>query len=365
MENTGTDTDTGLPLGRSFWAIQPDALPRILAAHRGRGLLQELQAKVAIAAPARAARRRTTTSGGGYVAVIPLTGLLTPRGSFFSMLFGGGGGLVDFREAFREALNSPEIQAIVLDVDSPGGYVDLVPETAQEVYDSRGTKPIVAVVNTKAYSAAYWIAAQADEVVLTPSGAAGSIGCYMLHEDWSKWNEDMGIDPTYVFAGRYKIDGNPDEPLSESAREDWQREVDDLAAMFVDAVAAGRGITAAEVEAGYGQGRTFRGARALEAGLVDRIDTLDTVVHELLAPAAGGASAARVERVPISLQAAADDDQPEPDDDSEETQPDEPEPETDEGAAEDDVDTADDAEAAAPAEATAAERAAWLDVQVA
>jgi signal peptide peptidase SppA len=319
-----TETDTGLPLGRSFWAIQKEALASVLAALRGRSVLKEMPQKAA-APPVRAARRRPTTSGGGYVAVIPLTGLITPRGSWLSMLFGGGGGLIDFRDAFREALHSPEIQAIVLDVDSPGGYIDLVPETAQEIYDSRGEKPIVAVANTTAGSAAYWIASQADELVVTPSGSAGSIGVYMLHEDWSKFNEDFGVDPTYIFAGRYKVDGNPDEPLSETALQEWQQEVDDLYALFVDAVARGRGVSAEAVKSGYGEGRILLAARALEAGLVDRIDTLETVVGALLSPSGtASAAASRTGRLALSGKAESEPVVPgEP-----ETAPD-PEPETD------------------------------------
>jgi hypothetical protein len=204
--------------------------PRVLAALRGRrGLLEQLQARrpppPRAGARARAhdhVRRRVRRGD-------PADGPDHRRAArSCRCCSAAAGGLIDFRDAFREALNSPEIQAIVLDVDSPGGYVDLVPETAQEIYDARGEKPIVAVANTTACSAAYWIASQADEVVVTPSGSVGSIGVYMLHEDWSKFNEDFGIDPTYIFAGRYKVDGNPDEPLSDTAREEWQQEVDDL-----------------------------------------------------------------------------------------------------------------------------------------
>jgi signal peptide peptidase SppA len=236
--------------------------------------------------------------------VIPLTGVLTPRYSFLSYLFGGGGGLVDFRDAFREALNSPDVGAIVLDVDSPGGLIDLVPETAAEIRDARGTKPIVAVANTMAASGAYWIAAQADELVVTPSGSVGSIGVYMVHEDWSGFNEQQGIQPTYISAGKYKTEGNPDEPLSDEARADWQQEVDDLYAMFVADVAAGRGVTAEQVRDGYGEGRTLLADRALAAGMVDRVDTIETVIGALLVPGSTGGAAARAGRASDRAAAA-------------------------------------------------------------
>jgi signal peptide peptidase SppA len=302
--------DTTLPpltLGRSLWAVRDEVLPRLIEAHRvsdHRGL-QRLAMRATAATP-KAARRTTGTRAGGAVAVIPLTGVLTPRYSFLSYLFGGGGGLVDFREAFREALNSPDVGAIVLDVDSPGGLIDLVPETAAEIRDARGTKPIVAVANTMAASGAYWIAAQADELVVTPSGSVGSVGVYMVHEDWSGWNEQQGIQPTYISAGRFKTEGNPDEPLSDEARADWQQEVDDLYAMFVADIAAGRNVTADVVQAQYGEGRTLIADRALAAGMVDRIDTIETVIGALLAPGSTGTAAARAGRASIVRPARAE-----------------------------------------------------------
>jgi signal peptide peptidase SppA len=298
MDNETVETTTPLTLGRSLWAICRDTLPRIIEAHRaGDRALARLAPRVA--APRAARRTSTTSTAGGAVAVVPLTGVLTPRGSFLSYLFGGSmGGLVEFRDAFREALNSPDVGSIVLDIDSPGGLIDLVPETAQEIADARGAKPIIAVANTMAASGAYWIGAQADEFVITPSGSAGSIGVYMVHEDWSGFNEQQGIKPTYISAGKYKTEGNPDEPLADDALAAWQQEVDDLYTMFVNAVAAGRGVTAQQVRDGYGQGRTPRAVRAIEAGLVDRVDTIEGVIGGLLVPGSSGTAAARAGRMP-------------------------------------------------------------------
>lgn len=283
-----------IPLGRQTLAVRRDALPRLAQAARRLMIappadLERLAQAMRSSARPHTAARGASQRAGGAVAVLPLTGILTPRGSLLSYLFGGGlGGLVDFREAFAEAVASPDVGAIVLDVDSPGGLIDLVPETAEDVLAARGSKPIIAVADVQAASGAYWIAAQADELVVTPSGDVGSIGVYMVHEDWSGANEQVGIVPTYIVAegSPRKVDGNPDEPLSNEARADWQAEVDDLYAMFVDAVAEGRGVSAAEVQANYGQGRTLLAQRAVDAGMADRIATVEEVVGDLLATGA-------------------------------------------------------------------------------
>jgi capsid assembly protease len=320
-----------LTLGARPWAILREVLPRLTEAHRtpGGGDLVRLAARAAAGRPS-AARRTATQRAGGAVAVLPLTGVLTPRGSFLSFLFGGSaGGLMDFRAAFREAVQSPDVGAIVLDVDSPGGLVDLVPETAAEVRDARGEKPIVAVANTLTASGAFWIAAQADELVVTPSGDVGSVGVYVVHEDWSAANEKIGITVTYVHAGRYKVEGNPDYPLDDDAQAAWQQEVDDLHAMFVDDVAEGRGVTAETVRDGYGEGRTLNAQRALAAGMVDRVDTLEAVIGGLLTPGATGTTAARAGR--LALAGAHTDEPPPPDHDEApgDTAGDEPPPELD------------------------------------
>jgi signal peptide peptidase SppA len=272
--------EAGVPpllLSGSPWALRRDMLAQVMQAarfpdHAGGTI------RVAAAAPERTMRG---------VATIPLTGVITPHGSFLDFLFGGGGGLVGFTELFDEAMASEEVNAIVIDVDSPGGLVDLVPETAQHIREARGQgKPIVAVADTLMASAAYWIAAQADEIVVTPSGYAGSIGVYRVHVDASGLNEQLGLKVTYVSAGEYKTEGNSDAPLSDEAEADWQQAVDDAYGLFVDDVAAGRGVTAATVLADYGQGRVMNAKRALSAGLVDRVDTYDTVIGKLLGASA-------------------------------------------------------------------------------
>jgi signal peptide peptidase SppA len=276
-------------LGHSFWAMREEDIGQVL----------ELASRLPEKAFDALGGGGADVEVQGSVAVIPLSGMITPRASFLSMLFGGGGGLEGFRCAFREALNDSSVKKIVFDIDSPGGLVSLVPETAAEVLAARGAKPIVACVNTLAASAAYWIASAADQVVCTPSGMAGSIGVYKVHVDRSARNEAMGMVPTYIKAGKFKTEGNPDEPLGSDAKAHFQQNVDDLYSLFVEGVAKGRGVSPQAVANGYGEGRVLLAQRALEAGLIDDIGTLADVVG-----------------------AAVEDERPEDDDDAE--QPDEP-----------------------------------------
>jgi hypothetical protein len=170
----------------------------------------------------------------------------------------------------------------------------------------------VAVANTLAASGAFWIAAQADEIVITPSGDIGSVGVYAVHEDWSAFNAKAGIAVTYVHAGKYKVEGNPDEPLGDDGLAAWQQDINDLYAMFVEDLAAGRDVTTATVISDYGEGRTLKAQRAVDAGMADRVDTLETVIGGLLTPGATGAAAARAGRLALAALAADDHPQPEP-----------------------------------------------------
>lgn len=228
----------------------------------------------------RAGSRGVNVRAG--VAIVRLQGIITPQGSWLSLLFGGEpGGLQAFRRDLREALASEDVTSVVLDIHSPGGLIGLVPETAAEVRNARGDKPIIAVANTMCASAAYWIAAQADEVVCTLSGMVGSIGVYLVHEDWSAFNEAFGVQPTYIYEGRHKVEGNLDEPLSDEAKAALQAEVRDLYELFINDVAAGRGTTPEAVEAGYGEGRVLPARRAVEAQLADDVATIESVIRDL------------------------------------------------------------------------------------
>lgn len=170
------------------------------------------------------------------------------------------------------------VERIILDIDSPGGSVVGTEEAADAVFAARQRKPVTAVADGLAASAAYWIAASATEITVIPSGEIGSVGVFVLHLDLSGALAAAGVQPTFVFAGQRKVDGNPYEPLSDRGRADLQKAVDTFYGAFVRAVARGRGVAASDVRNGFGQGRTVLAREAVRVRMADRVATPETVL---------------------------------------------------------------------------------------
>jgi signal peptide peptidase SppA len=285
------------------WAITPEGFETVCAIidRRAAGVRlsdDEIQAVIAESRAEFEARHAAALApaqqSGGSVAVISLYGTITPR-PVMSVSGGGGAPLTKFMDAFRQADADPNVRAILLDIDSPGGSVEMVAEAAAMI--AGASTPVTAIANTMAGSAAYYLASQADEIVASPSALVGSIGVFARHVDESGALEQEGLKVTLVSAGTYKTEGNPYEPLSETARESMQAMVDEFYGAFVDAVASGRGVSSDEVRSGFGQGRILTAPAALAAGMVDRIDTFDATVDRLLATPTSRTTFAKGEQV--------------------------------------------------------------------
>lgn len=213
----------------------------------------------------------------GGTAFVPVFGFMTQRSSLLTRLLGGTS-MEALQRSLRRAANNPDVKRIVLDLDSGGGSVFGVMETAALIREIRKTKRVIAFVNSLAASAAYWLASAASEIVITPSGQAGSVGVLVLHADYSRANEQAGVKPTYIFSGEYKVEGNPDEPLQDEAKAYIQRIIDSVYRDFVNEVAVGRGMPARDVRSDFGQGRLLRAGKAVSVGMADRIGTIDTLL---------------------------------------------------------------------------------------
>ncbi len=265
------------------WAIVPSMLETILEvveAHAAGGRLSatEIQARLGDRKDPGPAVMRS-----GPVAVLALHGVMAQRMNLF-MEISGGTSTELFGKAFDQVIADPEVQAIVLSIDSPGGSVFGTEELAQKIFAARGTKPIVAVADSLAASAAYYVGSQADQFVVTPSGMVGSIGVVMTHDDVSKANEAAGIKTTVIALPLAKVIGHPYEALSDEARAEIEARIAPYYDLFAKAVARGRGVAVKDVKDGYGQGRLLAALPAKAAGMVDRIESLADVIDRLSSP---------------------------------------------------------------------------------
>ncbi|WP_043062942.1 S49 family peptidase [Brucella anthropi] len=262
------------------WAIQREKLA-VLADVLAARVAGDKLVTPEFAAAVSDARAKEIAEIDGKVAVIPVYGVLADRMDLFSAM-SGGTSYAGIKRQLHKALSNEDVKAVVLDIDSPGGSVPGTDELATEIRKLRGgEKPIIAQVNSLAASAAYWIASSADEIVVTPSGRAGSIGVYTAHDDISAALEKAGVKRTYISAGKHKVEGNETEPLGKDTLAYIQDSVNRSYGRFLQSVADGRGVTKSKVEDGFGQGRVFYSESLMDRGMADRIATLDETLARL------------------------------------------------------------------------------------
>lgn len=282
------------------WAILPSKLDDVLSLLRARtsgaaATAEELEAFTG--------RQSPEASMQGAIAVLPVRGVIAHRAGSLDES-SGGVSTESLAKTYARLMTDPNISAILLDVDSPGGAVAGVHELATQMLAMRGTKRVVAIANSTMASAAYWLAAAADEIVAIPSATVGSIGVASVHVDDSKQREQDGISVEVFTSGENKIEALGLGPLSEDARARRQARVNEAGNWFRGDVAKGRGVSVADVRAKYGEGMVFGAKDALAAGLIDRIATYD----ETLARMSGkrSSSGMRAEDDATSLSAHED-----------------------------------------------------------
>jgi signal peptide peptidase SppA len=220
---------------------------------------------------------KPATASPTGIAVIPVYGTLVKR----SLGMEAASGLTSYSEIaamLDAALADPMVSGILLDIDSPGGEASGSFELARRVREVAAMKPVWAVANDAAYSAAYAIAASAQRLYVTETGGVGSIGVIALHVDQSIKDATDGYRYTAITAGAHKNDYSPHEPLSDAAKSELQGEVDRLYAIFTEHVAAMRGLgidIVRTTEAGL-----YFGDNAVSQGLADGVQTLDATLTE-------------------------------------------------------------------------------------
>jgi signal peptide peptidase SppA len=232
------------------------------------------------------------------IAVISVIGTLVSRSGYLDAA-SGLQSYGDISSAIAAAIDDPSVRGIILDVDSPGGEVGGLFDLVDQLRTTRGTKakPLWAVANESALSAAYAIASATDRLYVTRTGEVGSIGVVAVHVDESAADAKAGLAWSFVFAGERKIDANAHEPLSERARATIQADVDRLYAEFCALVAANRGISSEAAR--NTNAAIYRGELAVRAGLADRVGTLDLAIAEMVTELDRAASTPRAAINPI------------------------------------------------------------------
>ena len=260
------------------WAILPEKLQAIAELLNSRASGQRMAIDDIVARSD--GHEQSQISVTGAVAVIPIYGVIAQRMDMFSQ-FSGGTSTDRVTKQIQSAIADPSVGSILLDIDSPGGSVYGVAELASEILAARDKKPITAIANSLAASAAYWIGSAASEFIVTPGGEVGSIGVITAHTDVSKFEQDLGMKTTIISAGKYKAEGNQFEPLAEEAKAAIQMRIEEYYAMFTKAVAKNRNAKISDVREGFGQGRVVGAQQAVSLGMADTIATYDETLKRL------------------------------------------------------------------------------------
>lgn len=225
-------------------------------------------------------RYATSPKRTKVLAVMPLMGPITQRASMFSMFFGGTS-LTKWVDQFQQFVNSPDVGAVLVQTDSPGGSVRGIEEAGNVISQAATIKPIGFSVDSLMASAAYHLGSQGSFIAASPSSEIGSIGVYTFHADYTQALEQAGIKVTPIFAGENKVELQPWVELSEGAKAAEQAIIDGYYDSFVKAVASGRDVKVATVNSDFGQGRTFRPAEAKKVGMIDRVEAFNATVTRM------------------------------------------------------------------------------------
>lgn len=177
---------------------------------------------------------------------------------------------------------NPDVHAIVLAIDSPGGQVSGCQALADQVAAS--AKPVIAQVSDLCASAAYWIAAQCDSIAANRTALIGSIGVYSVVRDTSRLLENMGVKTHLISSGGVKGAGASGTVVTEAQLAESKKMIDAICGHFVAAVSSGRGVSATEAAA-WADGRVYLASEAQHMGLIDRISNTAEAYQMKIAPA--------------------------------------------------------------------------------
>lgn len=186
------------------------------------------------------------------------------------------------QQSILAAVEDPEVDRIVLDIDSPGGTVSGVSSTSDLIYAvDKTVKPVFAASDGYMASGAYWLASSTRRIYADHLANVGSIGVIQVHMDYTQFLEKEGIKATPIRTGKYKALGMPYEPLSEEAEKEMQSKNDGIYRYFVTHVSDARDKSYEYTDKVMGEGRVFMGQEAKEVGLIDKVTSFTGALAEI------------------------------------------------------------------------------------
>ncbi len=204
----------------------------------------------------------------GNVAVIPIEGSLVHKGAYV----GQSSGVTSYQGIQTQiirAARDPSVRGVVFEVDSFGGEVSGAFDTADMIAGLSKMKPTLAILTDHAASAGYLLAAPSRQIVIPPTGIAGSIGVITMHADLSRKLDNEGITVSILASGKHKADGHPAAPLAEDVRKETLGRLDGARQQFAEAVGRYRGNRLTASAAMATEAAVYTGADAVRAGLAD------------------------------------------------------------------------------------------------
>jgi signal peptide peptidase SppA len=250
------------------WAITESALNNILKiASRENESVEAVSARIG-----RELDNSYVTEVRDGVAIIPVIGPLFRYANLFTAISGASSYEILAKD-FMTALEDPEVEGIVLNIDSPGGEVNGCAEFASMIFEGRGSKPIIAYISGDAASGAYWIASACDEIITSETSSLGSIGVVAVYCGAKGGNTVEIVSSQSPYK---RLDPDTDEGKAR-----LQSRTDDLAAVFIESVALHRGVDPPTVIKEFGGGDVFIGKHAVAQGLADKIGSLEKTISSI------------------------------------------------------------------------------------
>lgn len=256
-----------------IWAIMPQSLEDMYreksAVLQNSALLNSLFAQ---------SRPKESTVQNG-IAVINIEGGIYRRKAWYMQ----GTAHRQIKSEIEQALKNEEVRAIFYNIFSPGGTVAGTQELASYIKEASKIKPSCAFVDGMCCSAAYWLASAAGRIFATESAELGSIGVVLMHTDYSKLNENMGLKYTYITAGSKKSVGASEIPLSEEDKGYLQNQINGIYDIFLQEISQNMGLDINR-KLEWADGRVFLGKEAVGLGLVSQlVKTKEEAMNLLLA----------------------------------------------------------------------------------